>query len=77
MATQSQIKSVIYSQLYGNHKTEKVNAVAIAASKFINKYKKTHYVSGDFVIDACLQMYGYTSDLSAYLENEKSNFISK
>jgi len=75
MATQSQMQSVIYAQLYGNHKTEKVNAVAIAASKFINKYKKTNYVSGDFVIDACLQMYSIEKDLSAYLEREKSLFV--
>lgn len=77
MATQSQIKSIIYNNFIGNYKSEKVNAVAKAASKFINKYKRTHCVSSDFVIDACLQSYGFVSDLDAYLEREKFIFIRK
>jgi hypothetical protein len=71
--TQSKVKEIIQSEFISKYRTPaKINAVAKAASKFLNKYKNAYYVS---VIDACLQSYSTDECLSTYLEKEKNLFI--
>jgi hypothetical protein len=78
--TQSKVKEVISNQFIGMYSTNKVNAVARAASKFINTHRDSNWISSYSkadVIDACLQMYSVEKDLLKYLELNKQIFIKK
>ena len=77
MITQSQIKTIIECEFVRTYETKKVNAVAKAAAKFMNKYNKTHLFSALSIVDGCIQMYNYEKDLFAFLEREKLNYIVK
>ena len=75
---QSKVKEVISNQFIGRYSADKVNAVARAASKFINTHRDAEWQSmyaWDDVIDACLQMYSVEKDLLKYLELNKQIFI--
>jgi hypothetical protein len=78
---QSKVKEIITNQFVGSYSKDKVNAVARAASKFINTYRdgdkwQSVYSPLD-MIDACLQMYSVEKDLSNYLELNKQIWIKQ
>jgi hypothetical protein len=78
--TQSKVKEVISNQFVGMYSTNKVNAVARAASNFINTHRNANWISSYSkadVIDACLQMYSVEKDLLKYLELNKQIWIKK
>ena len=76
--TQNKVKEIIQSEFISKSRTPaKINAVAKATSKFINRYKSTYYFSTIEVIDACLQSYSPDECLSTYLEREKNLFFIK
>jgi hypothetical protein len=77
MITQSQIKTIIECEFVRTYETKKVNVVAKAAAKFMNKYDKTHLFSCISIVDACIQMYSVEKDLFVFLEREKLNYIVK
>jgi hypothetical protein len=73
--TNTEIKEIINNEFVGNYKTEKINSVAKAVSKFFNKYDDNYWIDGLSTIDGCLQMYSIEDDLSEYLEENKQIFF--
>lgn len=74
MTTQSQITEIIECSFTGYYTDAETNRVSKAVAKFLNKYND-YYISPLVVIDACLQMRKIETDLSAYLEREKTLFV--
>jgi hypothetical protein len=85
MITKAKVKEYIqsryskFSYVYRDPiKKEKLEAIAKATSKFINKYTKSHYVDSwifENVVDTCLQSYSVEKDLPAMLEREKHQWV--
>ena len=85
MITKTKVKEYIqsrynkFSYVYRDPiKKEKLEAVAKATSKFINKYTKSHYVDSwifENVVDACLQSYSTDECLTTFLEREKHQWL--
>jgi hypothetical protein len=86
MITKTKVKEYIQSEYYYTFshvyrdpiKKQKLEAVAKAASKFINKYTKSHYVDSwifENVVDACLQSYSTDECLTTFLEREKHQWV--
>ena len=78
MYTKVRIKEYIQTGYNSTNKSEKIEVVANAAYKFINKYRATHWVGAHFfedVINACLQQYSVEKDLSTFLEREKNLWL--
>tara|TARA_R110000823_G_scaffold137102_1_gene266461 strand:+ start:69 stop:305 length:237 start_codon:yes stop_codon:yes gene_type:complete len=74
--TTLKIKEIINNEFVGNYKTEKINSVAKAVSKFFNKYEDDYWIDGLSTIDGCLQMYSIEDDLLQYLEENKQIFFN-
>ena len=86
MITKAKVKEYIkreyyytFSHVYRDPiKKVNIEAIAKAASKFVNKYTKSHYVDFRFfenVVDTCLQSYNVEKDLPAFLEREKHLWV--
>jgi hypothetical protein len=81
MITKVRVKEYIQSGYHsGKMTSEKIEAISKASSKFINKYRATHWVGAHFfedVINACLEQYSVEKDLSTFLEREKHQLVGK
>jgi hypothetical protein len=81
MITKVRVKEYIQSGYHSGKLTnQKIEAVAKASSKFINKYRATHWVGAYFfedVINACLESYSADECLTTFLEREKHQWIGK
>jgi hypothetical protein len=79
MITKVRVKEYIQSGYHsGKMTSEKIEAISKASSKFINKYRATHWVGAHFfedVINACLQSYSTDECLTTFLEREKHQWV--
>jgi len=86
MITKTKVKEYIQKEYYYTFshvyrdpiKKQKLEAVAKAASKFINKYYGKYWVDTHFfenVVDACLQSYSTDECLTTFLEREKHQWV--